>query len=50
MPDIPEINYNCETEGVIPPLTGILGTLQANEVLNTILNFNSDLDLKIFNF
>ena len=50
MPDIPEINYNCETEGVIPPLTGILGTLQANEVLNTILNFNSDLESKFLIF
>ena len=50
MPDIPEINYNCETEGVIPPLTGILGTLPANEVLNTILNFNSDLESKFLIF
>ena len=34
MPEIPEQINNCETEGVIPPLTGIMGTLQANEVVN----------------
>ena len=51
MPEIPDNNINCDVEGVIPTITGIMGTLQANEVLNSILNFNSDLKkkIKIFN-
>ena len=36
-----ENNINCDVEGVIPTITGIMGTLQANEVLNSILNFNT---------
>ena len=50
MPEIPENNINCDVEGVIPTITGILGTLQANEVLNSILNFNSDLEKKMIIF
>ena len=37
MPELPPNNNNCETEGVTPTLTGVIGTLQANEVLNSIL-------------
>ena len=50
MPEIPSQNLNCETEGVTPTLTGILGTLQANEVLNSILNLKSNLEKKILIF
>jgi len=50
MPEIPENNINCDVEGVIPTITGIMGTLQANEVLNSILNFNSDLEKKMIIF
>ena len=50
MPEIPEQINNCETEGVIPPLTGIMGTLQANEVVNSILNFNSGMEKKMIVF
>ena len=39
MPEIPSQSNNCEDDGVIPTITGIMGTLQANEVLNSILNF-----------
>ena len=39
MPEIPHQRFNCETEGVTPTITGVIGTLQANEVLNTILRF-----------
>ena len=42
MPEIPDQINNCETEGVIPTITGIMGTMQANEVVNSILNFNSE--------
>ncbi len=50
MPEIPNENLNCETEGVTPTITGILGTLQANEVLNTILNLKSNIEKKILIF
>ena len=38
---------NCEYEGVIGTVAGILGTLQANEVLKQILNIGQNLDGKI---
>lgn len=43
MPEIPLTESNCDSEGVISSLAGIMGTLQANEVLRSILNFKSDL-------
>ncbi len=50
LPDIPEQDNNCEAEGVIPTITGIMGTLQANEVVNSILNFNSKMEKKMIVF
>ncbi len=50
VPEIPEQNNNCESEGVIPTITGIMGTLQANEVVNSILNFNSNMEKKMIVF
>ena len=50
MPEIPLQNYNCGTEGVTPTITGIIGTLQANEVLNSILGFKSDMEKKMIIF
>lgn len=50
LPEIPEQSNNCETEGVIPTITGIMGTLQANEVVNSILNFNSNMEKKMIIF
>ena len=44
MPEKPAIEKNCETEGIFSPVAGILGTLQANEVLKTILGLNNGLD------
>ncbi len=38
---------NCEYEGVIGTVAGILGTLQANEVLKQILDIGQNLDGKI---
>ncbi len=51
MPEEPDLNNNCQTEGIFSPLAGIMGTLQANEVLKTILNHKADLsgNLLIFN-
>ena len=50
LPEIPEENNNCEADGVIPTITGIMGTLQANEVVNSILNFNSNMEKKMIVF
>ena len=38
---------NCEYEGILGTIAGILGTLQANEVLKQILNIGQNLDGKI---
>lgn len=51
MPEQPPKELNCETEGIFSPVAGIMGALQANEVLKTILNLKDDLNnhLLIFN-
>ncbi len=43
MPEKPSMINNCETEGIFSPVAGILGSLQANEVLKTILEFKDNL-------
>ena len=50
MPEIPNIDNNCQTEGVTPTITGTMGTLQANEVLNSVLNLKSGLKKQILIF
>ncbi len=44
MPDKPILERNCETEGIFSPVAGILGSLQANEVLKTIIGLKNGLD------
>ena len=44
MPTKPDIEINCGSEGIFSPVAGILGSLQANEVLKTILNLKDDLN------
>ena len=44
MPEKPIRENNCETEGIFSPVAGILGSLQANEVLKTVLGLKDDLD------
>ena len=44
MPDLPIRENNCETEGIFSPVAGILGSLQANEVLKTVLDLKDDLN------
>ena len=44
MPEKPIQENNCETEGIFSPVAGMLGSLQANEVLKTILGLKDDLD------
>ena len=50
MPDKPQEENNCDAEGIFSPVAGILGSLQANEVLKTILNFKDDLNNEMINF
>ena len=42
MPEKPIVENNCQSDGVFSPLAGILGTLQANEVLKTILGLSEN--------
>ncbi len=46
----PGIENNCETEGIISPVAGVMGTLQANEVIKTILGLKDELKGKILIF
>jgi adenylyltransferase/sulfurtransferase len=50
MPKQPIQEMNCDVEGIFPPVAGILGSLQANEVLKTILDLKDDLDGNILIF
>jgi len=50
MPEQPIEENNCDTDGLFSPVAGILGSLQANEVLKTILNLKDDLNNKILIF
>ena len=50
MPEIPVIENNCQTEGIFSPVAGVMGSLQANEVLKTILNLKNDLTNQILIF
>ena len=38
---------NCEAEGILGPVAGIIGNIQSNEVLKKILNIEKDLSGKI---
>jgi molybdopterin/thiamine biosynthesis adenylyltransferase len=51
MPEQPTLENNCETEGIFSPVAGVMGSLQANEVLKTVLDLKSDLNknMLIFN-
>ena len=50
MPEKPDKETNCGSEGIFSPLAGILGSLQANEVLKTILELKDDLNKNILIF
>ena len=50
MPELPTFSNNCSTDGIMPSIAGILGSLQANEVVKTILNLNKSLSGKIIIF
>ena len=50
MPEQPLDNNNCEIDGIFAPVAGIMGALQANEVLKTVLSFKDDLSNNILVF
>ena len=50
MPQQPFQEMNCDVEGIFPPVAGILGSLQANEVLKTILDLKDDISGNILIF
>ena len=41
--EIPEEIFNCEAEGILGPVAGIVGNIQANEVLKSILKLKNNL-------
>jgi len=51
MPTMPSLENNCQSEGIFSPVAGVMGSLQANEVLKTLLKSKPDLTnrLLIFN-
>ena len=50
MPQKPFQEQNCDVEGIFPPVAGILGSLQANEVLKSILDLKDNLNGNILIF
>jgi adenylyltransferase/sulfurtransferase len=50
MPEIPDVENKCDTEGILPTVAGIAGTLQANEVVKSILNKKNELVGKMIVF
>ena len=50
MPEKPNEENNCDAEGIFSPVAGILGSLQASEVLKTILDFKDDLNNQMIVF
>jgi len=50
MPEIPRVEDKCDTEGILPTVAGIAGTLQANEVIKSILNKKNELVGKMIVF
>ena len=50
MPNPPDFENNCQTDGIFSPVAGIMGSLQANEVLKCILNTKNNLNNQILIF
>jgi len=50
MPEIPRIENKCDSEGILPTVAGIAGTIQANEIVKTILNRKNELVGKMIVF
>ena len=50
MPEQPVEENNCATDGIFSPVAGILGSLQANEVIKTILGLIDNLNNNVLIF
>ena len=50
MPEMPEGDNKCDAEGILPTVAGIAGTLQANEVVKSIVNKKNELVGKMIVF
>lgn len=50
MPEIPTLENKCDSDGLMPTLAGIAGTIQANEVLKTIIGLKNRLVGKMIIF
>jgi molybdopterin/thiamine biosynthesis adenylyltransferase len=50
MPEIPGKEDKCDAGGILPTVAGIAGTIQANEVVKSILNKKNDLVGKMIVF
>ena len=50
MPEISEDEKKCDADGILPTVAGIIGTLQANEVIKSVLNIKSNLTGKLIVF
>jgi len=50
MPIPPDFENNCQTEGIFSPVAGIMGSLQASEVLKCILDTKDDLNNQVLIF
>ena len=50
MPEQPPEENNCETDGIFAPVAGIIGALQANEVLKTVIGLKDNLNNNILIF
>ena len=50
MPESPDAENKCDTEGILPSVAGIAGSLQANEVIKSILSKKNELVGKMIVF
>ena len=50
MPEKPDLGNNCQVDGIFSPVAGIMGSLQANEVLKTILKKKDNLNGQVIIF
>ena len=50
MPEMPSLDNKCDAEGILPTVAGIAGTLQANEVIKSIIDKKNELVGKMIVF
>ena len=50
MPEMPSLDKKCDAEGILPTVAGIAGTLQANEVIKSIIDKKNELIGKMIVF